>query len=204
MKILAVADVESRLLWDHFQSQYLEGIDLILSAGDLSADYLSFLVTMSHVPVIYVPGNHDGGYREKPPEGCINADGKIVVAEGIRILGLGGSSKYNRGPYQYTEREMRMRALRMTLDLKRRRGFDILLTHAPARGFHDHPDLAHTGFEVFNRLIDTCHPAFHIHGHIHQSYGRNFSRRDVRGSTVVINACDRYVFEYPAGTAEKG
>ncbi len=197
MKILAVSDVESRLLWDHFQSSYLDGIDLILSAGDLSAEYLSFLVTMAHVPVVYVPGNHDGSYHEKPPEGCINADGKLLTVEGVRILGLGGSSKYNQGPYQYTEREMRMRALRLTLDLKRRGGFDILLTHAPAKGFHDHSDLAHTGFQVFNRLIDTYRPAYHVHGHIHRSYGRDFARSDLHGETTVINACDRYVFDFP-------
>ena len=47
MKILAIADEESRYLWDFYEKEKLEGIDLILSAGDLSPDYLSFLVTMS-------------------------------------------------------------------------------------------------------------------------------------------------------------
>ena len=46
MKILAIADEESRYLWDFYEKEKLEGIDLILSAGDLSPDYLSFLVTM--------------------------------------------------------------------------------------------------------------------------------------------------------------
>ena len=39
MKILVLADVESKYLWDYFEKEKLEGIDLILSCGDLKADY---------------------------------------------------------------------------------------------------------------------------------------------------------------------
>ena len=35
MKILAISDVESKYLWDYFQPEKLEGVDLILSCGDL-------------------------------------------------------------------------------------------------------------------------------------------------------------------------
>ena len=70
MKILLVADEESKFLWDHYQPGALGGIDLILSCGDLKADYLSFLVTMGHAPVYYVHGNHDGSYSVRPREGC--------------------------------------------------------------------------------------------------------------------------------------
>ena len=34
MRILAIADEESKYLWDYFQKEKLEGIDLILSSGD--------------------------------------------------------------------------------------------------------------------------------------------------------------------------
>ena len=67
MKILCIADEENRGLWDHFQKEKLEGIDLILSAGDLSSDYLQFLVTMGRAPLLYVHGNHDESYSFKPP-----------------------------------------------------------------------------------------------------------------------------------------
>ena len=46
MKILIVADHESRRLWDYFEPGMLDQYDLILSAGDLSPHYLEFLVTM--------------------------------------------------------------------------------------------------------------------------------------------------------------
>lgn len=41
MKILAVSDEESEYLWD-YKKQKFDGIDLILSCGDLDAEYLSF------------------------------------------------------------------------------------------------------------------------------------------------------------------
>lgn len=42
MKILILADVESKYLWDYFDKSKLEGVDLILSCGDLNPQYLSF------------------------------------------------------------------------------------------------------------------------------------------------------------------
>lgn len=79
MKILVLADVESKYLWDYFEKEKLEGIDLILSCGDLKADYLSFLASFSKVPILYVRGNHDDGYADKEPEGCICIEDKIYV-----------------------------------------------------------------------------------------------------------------------------
>ena len=67
MKILVLADVESKYLWDYFEKSKLEGIDLIISCGDLKASYLSFLATLSSVPVLYVHGNHDEKYKKIPP-----------------------------------------------------------------------------------------------------------------------------------------
>lgn len=45
MKILVIADVESKSLWDYFHPKKLEGIELIISCGDLNPKYLSFLAT---------------------------------------------------------------------------------------------------------------------------------------------------------------
>ena len=59
MRILALSDHESPYLWDYFTRDKLDGIDLILSCGDLKAEYLSFLATFAHRPVLYVHGNHD-------------------------------------------------------------------------------------------------------------------------------------------------
>ena len=66
MKILAISDIESPYFWDYYEKKKLADIDLILSAGDLRSEYLSFLVTMSSAPVLYVHGNHDTEYKRKP------------------------------------------------------------------------------------------------------------------------------------------
>ncbi len=54
MKILFLADEECPYLWDYYQPGRLDGYDLIVSCGDLKPSYLSFLVTMSNKPVLYV------------------------------------------------------------------------------------------------------------------------------------------------------
>ena len=149
MKILVLADIESKYLWDYFEKEKLEGIDLILSCGDLKPQYLSFLASFAKVPILYVNGNHDDCYEMQPPEGCINIENKIYVYKGVRILGLGGSIRYKKGKNQYTQKEMNNRINRMWLSLKRNRGFDILLTHQPAAGIGDGPDEPHKGFDGF-------------------------------------------------------
>ena len=101
MKILTIADEESRSLWDFYDSSKLAGVDLILSAGDLKSEYLEFLVTMSKADVLYVHGNHDSHYAERPPEGCICIDGNLFAYNGIRILGLSGSMRSATGKSVY-------------------------------------------------------------------------------------------------------
>lgn len=54
MKILTVSDEECAALWDNYVPGRLKEYDLILSCGDLSARYLSFLVTMARCPLLYV------------------------------------------------------------------------------------------------------------------------------------------------------
>jgi len=195
MKILAIADEESAYLWDYFEKSKLEGIDLIISCGDLNPKYLSFLATFTSAPVIYVHGNHDRKYKQTPPEGCICIEDEIYVYKGVRILGLGGSMKYNSDECQYTEREMRKRVKKLRFKLWWHRGFDILLTHSPAYQLGDDTDLAHTGFDVFNKLIDKYHPKLLVHGHVHQNYQHNFKRIRQRGDTQAINAFCSYVIE---------
>lgn len=196
MKILVLADIESKYLWDYFEKEKLEGIDLILSCGDLKPQYLSFLASFTKAPVLYVHGNHDDCYEFTPPEGCECIENKIYVYNGVRIMGLGGSVRYNNGKNQYTEAQMRKRYARMRYKLMKSRGIDILLTHSPALDLNDGDDHVHKGFAVFNQILDELRPRYFVHGHIHQSYSSGFVREcDYKGITV-INAYERYVIEY--------
>ena len=196
MKILAVSDVNAKYYYDYYSPGKLDGIDLILACGDLHKEYLEFLVTMAHCPVLYVHGNHDERFDEYPPEGCVCVDDKIVVVDGLRILGLGGSYRYRDSKYMFTEKDMRRRIRKLWFQILRHKGFDILLTHAPARHINDFDSLSHRGFECFVEMLDQYHPKYFIHGHIHMNYGVNIPQKTVRGDTTIINAYEYCLFDY--------
>lgn len=201
MKILLISDEEDPALWDYYRPGRLDGYDLILSAGDLKAEYLSFLVTMANVPVLYVHGNHNTGYDRFPPEGCESVEDRLVTVNGIRILGLGGSAVYSKGPHQYTERQMRRRIARLGHAVKKAGGVDIVLTHCPPKGFGDADDYAHRGFEAFLPMLDKWKPKVLVHGHVHMSYG---IARELRyGDTRIINAWQRFTLTIPDESSEQ-
>lgn len=195
MKILLLSDVESPYLWDYYVPGRLAEYDLMLSAGDLKSSYLSFLVTMGRSRLLYVHGNHDGNYDRRPPEGCECIDGKLVTVNGLRILGLGGSQVYSGGAHQYTEAQMRRRIFRASWAIRRAGGVDIILTHAPPRGYGDADDYAHRGFEAFLPLMDKYAPRWLVHGHVHMNYGHNIPRFVKYGETTIVNAWERCVLE---------
>lgn len=242
----------------------MAGIDLILSAGDLSPHYLEFLVTMTNVPLLYVRGNHDSYYDERPPEGCVCVEDSVVVLErtpagyleirrdglmsgiigafrrrsaagadgrtspdstqdagndqeyevpekdrsdtsgaaSVRIAGLGGSMRYREGSDMYTEDEMAQRVRKLSRSIRRSQRFqgdgsgrsgmretaDILLTHAPCRGFGDMDDRPHMGFECFNSLLEDWKPLYHCYGHVHEEYGP-FRRKIQHPSGATLINC---------------
>ena len=199
MRILAVADEVAESLYGDTLKELRP--HLILAAGDLPFDYLENLVSRTDVPLLFVPGNHDpelklgdstfeglsAKFDGSGPPGCVNIDGQIEEAAGIRIAGLGGSIRYNEGPNQYTQRQMRWRAQKLEWRARlRRRSIDVLLTHAPAAGLGDAGDPAHVGFDAFNRLVLKVRPRIHIHGHV-RTFGPK--KDDLRLSeTVIVNA----------------
>lgn len=285
MRILLIADHEDDTIWTHWDTagkDRLKGVSLILSAGDIKASYLEFLVTMLGVPCLYIRGNHDQFYHEQPPRGCVCIeDGVIEVVEqedtgrvmlreeairsgamgvmresgntgvsnwfralryavgkaaeidpcGVRtyrIAGLGGSMRYHEGPDMYTEREMAARVHRLSRNIRRgvvRRVngrqavsrdlrdktrrlsgraagsaeadpvVDILLTHAPCRGYGDLEDLPHRGFDCFNSLFNELRPRYHCYGHVHMEYGMIDREAEHPSGTHLINVSGMYLLD---------
>ena len=209
-RILAIADeVDEAMYTDKLGRLRPE---LVVSCGDLPFDYLEYIVSRLDVPLVFVPGNHDPEVRspdptwaplrvEDPqagPQGCENADGRVVVAAGLRIAGLGGSMRYKPGPDQYTDAEMRWRALSLEVRIRLNpargaRKLDLLLTHAPPLGWGAPDDLAHRGFAAFVRLVKDLTPRLLVHGHVHP-YGRTPQERKLAG-TQIINAVPSRLIE---------
>lgn len=196
MRILAVADEEAPRFYDYSAPGNLDEFDLILACGDLHREYLEFLVTLARCPLLYVHGNHDGGFLDRPPEGCQCIEDQVYCYQGVRILGLGGSHRYREGPFLYTQQQMQWRVNRLWYPLRRSGGFDILLTHAPAYQLNDFDSPCHQGFEAFRALLDKYQPRYFVHGHIHRSYGMKIPQVTPYGSTTVINACGYYIFDF--------
>ena len=191
MKILAISDEVVDFLYSPRIKDNYADVDLVIGCGDLPFYYLEFIVTVLNVPLYYVAGNHDrpsqylsDGRIISRAEGCEQLDGACLRAwlndkpagpDGPPLLlaGLGGSMRYNADSvHQYTENEMRGRALSLTPcllanRLRYGRALDILVTHAPPRGIHDEADLAHTGFKAFCSLMDVFRPRLLLHGHSH-------------------------------------
>jgi Icc-related predicted phosphoesterase len=122
-----------------------------------------------------------------------------MEVHGLRVAGLGGSLRYKDGPNQYTQAQMRWRALNLEfrMRLKRvrsgRRKLDVLITHAPPFGVAPAEDAAHVGFVAFHRIIQRLHPVLLVHGHIHP-YGKTQPERLADGARI-INAIPSRLIE---------
>ena len=119
----------------------------------------------------------------------------------LLIAGISGSIKYNNGVNQYSDREMKIKLLRMWPKLLANkwhygRYLDILLTHAAPRHIHDLEDPCHKGFESFNWFINKFKPTWMVHGHIH-IYDSRTPRLTVVGKTNIVNAFGYYIIEIP-------
>lgn len=206
VKILAVSDVVSPLVYDEGIQDRFGDIDLVLSCGDLPYDYLEYIVSTLNVPLLYVHGNHDRPLQTDhgvipEPRGCISVEGRVVQVNGLMIGGLGGSIRYKpTGTHQYTEHEMYWRIARMTPTLWRNwllhgRTLDIFIAHSPPRGIHDQEDRPHHGFVAFRTFIRRYHPRYFIHGHSYPRMG--VPRRSRIENTEVIHIYEHEVLEVP-------
>ena len=196
MKILAISDEEVPSFYEYYTPGVFSEYDLILACGDLKKIYLEFIVTLAPCPVLYVRGNHDESFDTMPPEGCTCIEDQIYVYNGIRIMGLGGCYKYREGRNYYTEKEMKRRLRKLWFQLRKHKGIDILLTHAPAYQLNDMEHMTHRGFQCFLEIMEKYKPRFFVHGHIHRNYGRNIPQKSKYQDTTVINACGYCVLEF--------
>jgi uncharacterized protein len=195
LTVLAIADEVSRTLYDCFERERWKSVDCILSCGDLPPWYLDFLCSSLTIPVFYVRGNHDGGYRSSEYEGSQNIHGKIVNFKGLRIAGFEGSARYNGGPLQYTQREMSHAVHRTRLSALRAGVPDVLVTHAPPTGPHTGADVCHAGFDAFVSALNGWKPQLLIHGHMHHYDGAQKPYRS--GATTILNAYPYKLLQIP-------
>lgn len=117
---------------------------------------------------------------------------------GIRVVGLGGSVRYNDGVNQFTQAEMRKRVRQLGRRTRFQRlrdgkGVDIFIAHSPPLDCGDEKDPPHRGFAAFHKLIERVSPKLMLHGHIHP-HGTPRPDRFL-GQTRIVNVVPYRVVE---------
>ncbi|MBU0926718.1 MAG: metallophosphoesterase [Spirochaetes bacterium] len=215
MRILCISDTVDPLVDSAGIRERFGDVDLVLGAGDLPLDYLSYVVTALNRPTLFVFGNHNlkdlPRYRpgsETPPRpvheydsdaGATYVGFKIRRESGMIVMGLGGSARYNDGPNQFSQAQMWARVIAKVPALILNRLFlgravDVVLTHAPPRGVHDKDDPCHRGFSAFLWLMSAFKPRYLVHGHVHL-YDAREPRCSRYRDTTVVNAYGHHVLD---------
>jgi len=178
MKTLAISDVVVPFIYSPGVKERFSSTKLVIGCGDMPYSYQEYIVSSLNVPLYFVRGNHDKeieystGETRRAPGGGIDLHRRVVNYQGVLMAGIEGSLRYRPGPFQYSQMEMWLHVCSLLPRLLRNRlvygrYLDIFITHAPPRGIHDLDDLTHRGIDAFRWLINTFHPSYHLHGHIH-------------------------------------
>jgi Icc-related predicted phosphoesterase len=174
--------------------------DLIIHAGDATSrssplEFESFCGWFKELPYkykIYVPGNHDLYYTNRPAvekllgPGVVYLDEDSVEIEGINFFGT----------YLDTT--------------KCPRGIDVLITHEPAWGILDelppgsrfNPDDREPLFlgshKLRDEIADRIKPKYHFFGHVHEDGGRvHYTKATTYINCAVLN--EWYQLVRPSG-----
>jgi len=188
MRILAASDIHGRHDTFRWLAELLRhgDADALVLAGDLlgvpngfetveaaqesDASVVATLLESLAVPVHYIMGNDD--VVELRPR-----------THGVRSLNLTrvDQGAYNFVGYQFTlplmggvfekPEEGIGRDLASIAPLMDER--TVLVTHSPALGMLDETPLGHAGSASIRDVIDTRRVRIHIHGHIHDCFGRS-------------------------------
>lgn len=144
MKILLVSDQIDPFVYSSTIKEVFADIDCVLCAGDLSMDYVDFIVSSLNKPTYFVFGNHNLEHlkyfhKELQKEdqhlkeyscGAIYAgfsvirDNSLIIPHPVSkkptpllIAGVSGSRDYNHGQCQYTENQMKFKLLKLVPQL---------------------------------------------------------------------------------------
>lgn len=168
IRILAVSDEPDRSLDSPGTREALGHVDLIVGAGDLQPEYLSFVTDAFHAPLRYVRGNHDVGPAWAHTERALlpqpMPDATVIEDAGLRIVGFSGSPIYSSRGLEVSSFGMWSKSVLASVRGRKRQPL-LVVSHAPPRNVNDDTDLAHRGFTAFRWLVRRLQPPLWLHGH---------------------------------------
>jgi len=181
----------------HGHTPKLEGGDLLIVAGDLTArdlpyqhiEFGTWLAAQPYRKKIFIGGNHDGVMEEWMP--MVSGDIEYLVDSGTEFEGLTiwGSpwTPWFKGVNPACKAFMKTDRKLISKWEKIPKKIDILITHGPAFGILDgipleDGTLYHVGSQSLYGWLNYVErrgwlnyverPRYHIFGHIHEAYGR--------------------------------
>jgi uncharacterized protein len=214
MIVLSISDIIVPLIYSPQIHDRFSNVNLVIGCGDLPYYYQEYIVSLLNVPLFFVRGNHDkeleygANTNLSAPGGAIDLHRRIIKFNGLLIGGIEGSLRYRKGPFQYTQAEMWRHVFSLFPALLSNRVLygrylDVFVTHAPPRGIHDETDLTHRGINAFRWFIETFHPAYHFHGHVHVIKPETITETHIDG-TAVLNTYGFRVTEIADFNHSKG
>ena len=202
MRVLAAADIHGVIS----VYEWLLGLipkeqpDVVLLAGDLLLggwaedqqkqvqESVLPLLCQAPVPLFYLMGNDDFVGLDYEDKRVRPLHGRRLELGGYGFVGYQYSLPFVGGIFEKSEKEIEadIRGLEPLLD-----GDTVLVTHSPAYGILDR---TYSGEKVGSRslaeLLERRSVLCHVHGHIHESFGREGNRFNVaaagRRQAVVI------------------
>lgn len=191
IRILAVSDEPDPSLDSPATRERLGPIDMVIGAGDLQPEYLSFVGDAFGAPLHYIRGNHDVGAAWEHTEPALlpepMPDAKLVGEAGLRLIGFSGSPTYSRRGLEVPAGGMWRKALLAWLRAAPARPV-LVVSHAPPRDVNDDSDLAHRGFTAFKWLTSRLEPPLWLHGHT-ALVRRGIDQRSVRVNGTLFYNC---------------
>ena len=198
MKITFISDTHTK----HEEiSKDLPGGDLIIHAGDFMnsgydpidvarfTNWYSSLLTMDYKHRVFIAGNHDRLFEDKPElakelmdaysGGLIYLQDQSHVIDGVKIYGSPWSPYFYNWAWNLPRNgwELELKWKDIPDDT------DILVCHTMPWGHLDTTSNLNVGCELLRARIDELKPKIFVGGHIHSGYGYKFD-----GHTHFFNA----------------
>jgi Icc-related predicted phosphoesterase len=202
MKMVALSDTHG----NHRSVDIPEG-DIIIHCGDFTRksnyqevmDFIQWYSELKFSHKILVAGNHDRFIEKRKQEFLEIINGKDIIylenqsvqLEGYKLFGSPYTPIFGGiGAFTYPNEEEAREIWDIIPD-----GSDIIITHGPPMGFRDYSktENKNTGCAVLLEQILKIKPAYHIFGHLHESYGIDYNEDTVFVNASLVNRAEELI-----------
>lgn len=220
LRVVAFSDTHG-----HHRNVEIPDGDLLIFAGDFTAQdsyvgvvhFGRWFSKLPHKYKVFVAGNHDWVFQKNYSfaKSCFSSDVIILEDEGceienLSIYGTPWQPEFQSWAFNAAPDKLKIRYDAIPI------GVDILITHAPARGFLDRvrlntPEEEHVGCPILRERLEIVKPRYHIFGHVHEDSAWAIVPWSQTEHSLMYNVsiCDEYyrvafrpkVFDIPLGEA---